>query len=59
MMDEMSGLPEKYNQEELKEYGHINIFRLEAVAEEDFTCQSWEPSEQWLQQEIPPQLSGH
>jgi hypothetical protein len=34
---------EGYSQSELKEYGFLELWRLEALAEETYSCEFWEP----------------
>ena len=34
--------------EELKEYGFMDLFRIEALADESYRCPQWQPSDAWL-----------
>lgn len=58
-LDELSDPEVNQYQNELAKHGYIDIWRLEALVEEDYRCPDWEPSERWLDKQIPPQLSGH
>ena len=31
-----------FNQDQLREYGFLDLFRLEAIAKDDYTCPQWE-----------------
>jgi hypothetical protein len=39
------GIVGELNQQELKEYGFLELWRLEALCEESYRCEFWEPKE--------------
>jgi hypothetical protein len=44
-------------QKELAEFGYMNLWRLEALAEKTFRCEHWKPSNAWLKQKKPKSLA--
>ena len=39
-----------FNQKELAQYGFMDLFRLECLAEDTYRCDFWQPSKAWLSQ---------